>query len=59
MNWPFKDWHRIAVQTFHLSPSEFWSMPLADWLSLIEPTGRALDRASLKQLMKDYPDDEY
>ncbi|MEL6687425.1 MAG: phage tail assembly chaperone [Pseudomonadota bacterium] len=59
MSWPFQSWHKIAIQRFGLSPSEFWAMPLADWLALLEPTSPALDRQSLTNLMKDYPDEEY
>jgi hypothetical protein len=57
MSWPFLAWHRLAVRHFSLSPSEFWAMPLADWLALIAPDTSALDHAALDQLMKDYPDD--
>lgn len=56
MSWPFADWHRLAVCRLSLAPSEFWAMPLADWLTLIAPELPALDRAALNQLMKDFPD---
>jgi len=57
MSWPFQAWHRLAVRHLHLNPSEFWAMPLADWLALISPDTPALDRTALTQMMKDYPDD--
>jgi len=57
MSWPFTAWHRLAVTRFALAPSEFWSMPLSDWLALISPNEAAMDGASLIQLMKEYPDD--
>lgn len=56
MSWPFAAWHRLAVRHVGLSPSEFWAMPLADWLALIAPDAPALDHPALDQLMKDYPD---
>lgn len=57
MSWPFQAWHRLAVRHLHLDPSEFWAVPLRDWLVLISPDTPALDRTALTQLMKDYPDD--
>jgi len=57
MSWPFAAWHRLAVRHLALNPSEFWAMPLRDWLALIAPDAPALDGRSLDQLMKDYPDD--
>jgi hypothetical protein len=57
MSWPFTAWHGLAVRRLSLNPSEFWAMPLADWLALITPDAPALDAAALDQLMKDYPDD--
>ena len=57
MSWPFRDWHRFAVRHLNLSPGEFWAMPLADWLALIEPDTTPLDGAALRALMEDHPDD--
>lgn len=57
MSWPFVAWHRLAVRHLSLSPTEFWAMPLADWLALVAPEVPVLDAAVLEQLMKDYPDD--
>lgn len=57
MSWPFRAWHDLAVRHLHIVPSEFWGMPLADWLALIAPENPALDRQSLDQLMKDHPDE--
>ena len=57
MSWLFSAWHRLAVTRFALAPSEFWSMPLSDWLALMAPTQAAMEGAALTQLMKDYPDD--
>lgn len=56
--WPFTVWHRLAVRQLQLHPSEFWAMPLADWLALLDPDVPALGRADLTQMMKDYPDDD-
>ena len=55
--WPFEAWHRLAVTRLGLAPSEFWDMPLADWLSLITPQPKGALRADLDQLMKAFPDD--
>ena len=57
MSWPFAQWQRIALQHFHIAPSEFWGLPLADWLSLISPQNASLTRSHLTQLMEEYPDD--
>lgn len=57
MSWPFDAWHRLAVCHLHLSPSEFWNMPLADWLALIASGAPSLDKETLNQMMKDYPDE--
>lgn len=57
MSWPFAAWHRTAVRHLSLAPSEFWAMPLADWLALIAPDAPALNGGRLAQLMKDFPDD--
>lgn len=56
-DWPFHVWLRLAVRQFHMSPSEFWALPVADWLALIAPDRPALGRGALHELMKDYPDD--
>lgn len=56
-NWPFARWHQIAIRRFNLNPSEFWDMPLRDWLGLLEgvkPQG--FDRKSLDELINTYPD---
>ena len=56
-SWPVDVWLRIAVKRFGLSPSEFWSLPLRDWLVLMSDGKPAtLDRARLKDLMKVFPD---
>jgi uncharacterized phage protein (TIGR02216 family) len=57
MSWPFREWHRIAVRSLNLQPSEFWAMPLADWLALLAPETAPMDRAQLDDLIKEYPDD--
>lgn len=59
MSWPFDAWHRLAIRRFGLDPSEFWAMPLSDWLDLIAPDMSPLDRAALHKLMKDHPDDRH
>ena len=56
-NWPFETWQQIAIRRFHLSPSEFWAMPLRDWLVLLNGLKRhGIDRAALNDLLKIYPD---
>ncbi|GGX56137.1 hypothetical protein GCM10011309_01080 [Litorimonas cladophorae] len=56
-SWPFDVWLRIAVKRFGLSPSEFWSLPLRDWLVLMSDAKPAtLDRTRLEDLMKVFPD---
>ena len=58
MSWPFESWQQIAIRRFNLSPSEFWAMPLRDWLMLIEvvkPSG--FDRQTLDDLLALYPDE--
>lgn len=57
MSWPFESWQQIAIRRFNLQPSEFWAMPLRDWLTLIEaikPCG--FDRQTLDDLLEIYPD---
>ena len=58
MSWPFESWQQIAIRRFNLQPSEFWDMPLRDWLALIEavkPSG--VDRQKLGELLALYPDE--
>lgn len=58
MSWPFESWHQIAIRRFNLQPTEFWAMPLRDWLGLIEgvkPQG--FDRQKLDALAALYPDE--
>jgi len=58
MSWPFESWQQIAIRRFGLQPSEFWAMPLRDWLALIEgvrPQG--FSRSDLDALSQIYPDD--
>lgn len=55
--WPFSNWHKLALRQFGLTPEAFWTMPLCDWLSLLAPENHALDRGTLNGLMKDYPDE--
>lgn len=58
MSWPFETWSRVAVKRFGLPPSEFWDMPLRDWLVLMKETARpTLDRTRLNDLIKNYPDE--
>lgn len=56
-NWPFDQWQQIAIRRFNLSPSEFWAMPVREWLALmngIKSVG--FDRAALTELLTLYPD---
>ena len=57
MSWPFESWQQIAIRRFNLQPSEFWAMPLRDWLALLDgvkPNG--FNRKSLDDLIALYPD---
>ena len=57
MSWPFESWQQIAIRRFNLQPSEFWAMPLRDWLALLDgvkPSG--FNRQSLDDLIAQYPD---
>ncbi len=57
MSWPFESWQQIAIRRFGLQPSEFWAMPLRDWLGLLESVkSRGLDRQKLEDLLALYPD---
>lgn len=58
MSWPFDEWLKIAVRRFGLSPSEFWQMPLREWLLLMETTRMAgCGRAEFDALMAQFPDE--
>ena len=55
--WPFDVWQQVAIRRFALQPSEFWAMPVRDWLGLINGAKpRGFDRVQLDELMKKYPD---
>ena len=56
--WPFSAWQSLAIRQFHLSPSEFWAMPVSEWLLLIGGLKSfGFDQIQLDDLMKKYPDD--
>jgi len=58
MSWPFESWQQIAIRRFNLQPSEFWAMPLRDWLGLMEAVKpQGLDRQRLNELAALYPDE--
>ncbi len=58
MSWPFDVWLRVAVKRFGLTPSEFWAMPVREWLILLKDTARPrFDRARFDDLIKLYPDE--
>lgn len=57
MSWPFESWQQIAIRRFGLQPTEFWAMPLRDWLALMEGMKpRGMDRRKLDDLLTLYPD---
>jgi len=57
MSWPFERWQQIAIRRFGLQPSEFWDMPLQDWLSLLRGVQQqGFDRRALEDLIEIYPD---
>jgi len=40
------------------APSEFWDMPVRDWLTLMDGLkSGGFDRAAFEELLKNYPDD--
>ena len=58
MSWPFESWQQIAIRRFGIQPSEFWAMPLRDWLALmkaVRPHG--FSRSDLDALTQIYPDE--
>lgn len=57
MSWPFESWQQIAIRRFGLQPSEFWAMPLRDWLGLLDGVKpRGMDHQKLDDLLALYPD---
>jgi hypothetical protein len=57
--WPFQAWQQIAIRRFGLAPSEFWAMPMRDWLALLSGLNTGgLDRDALYKLLEIYPDEE-
>lgn len=55
--WPFDLWLKYAVKALGLSPSEFWTMSVSDWLCLsAHDGGRVLTRQHLEHLMQIFPD---
>ena len=56
--WPFDIWLKTAVRGFGLSPTEFWQMPVRDWLVLISGANdRGIARDKFDDLMNIYPDE--
>jgi hypothetical protein len=56
--WPFAAWQTLAIRRFNLAPSEFWDMPVRDWLTLMDGLkSGGFDRAAFEELLKNYPDD--
>ena len=57
--WPFEAWQHIAIRRFGLAPSEFWAMPVRDWLGLLNGLNTpGLDRSAFEKLLEIYPDEE-
>jgi len=57
--WPFQAWQKIAIRRFGLAPTEFWAMPVRDWLELLNGLNTAgLDRSAFEKLLEIYPDEE-
>lgn len=54
--WPFDDWLRLAVTVLHMSPAQFWSTSLRDFLTLQSPPIAAPQRSDIEALMKKFPD---
>jgi hypothetical protein len=48
---------RLAA-SIGIPPADFWRLSVAEWRALTEaaPETRAMERAALAGLMKDYPD---
>lgn len=56
--WPFDDWLRLAVHVFRLSPDQFWTMSVRDWMRLSASERAALSRTDFAQLCAQFPDGE-
>ena len=61
-DWPFTAWLDVAVRIFGLSPQDFWTMSLLDWLTLLEQRAgcshvKPISRQSLSQMMVNFPDE--
>lgn len=55
--WPFDLWLNYAVQGLKLSPSEFWSLPVCDWLALTTQTKpQGMSRDKLNEMTENFPD---
>lgn len=55
-SFPFEAWLRLAVTVYRLSPNEFWTMSVCDWMQLIEPAAAPLSAAEFSNLMDAFPD---
>lgn len=49
----------LANRTFHLTPAQFWALSVWEWRALLRALDPApgMDRASLQDLMAQFPDD--
>ena len=61
--WPFVQWLELSVRSLGLSPQDFWSMSLCDWLSIIRLNMDRqqlvpLHHEQLMSLMTQFPDSE-
>lgn len=56
--WPFDLWMKYAVRALGLSPEQFWSVTIADWLCLMPKSASGMTRGALTNLMGLYPDEK-
>ena len=61
--WPFVLWLDIAVRILGLSPQEYWSMSLYDWLNILRVNedrlhSTPLPRDQLMGTTNQFPDNE-
>ncbi|MBL4871003.1 MAG: phage tail assembly chaperone [Robiginitomaculum sp.] len=55
--WPFDLWLNFAIRRLNLTPSEFWSLSICDWMVLSAPIkSKAINQEDLQKLMQKFPD---
>lgn len=62
-DWPFVQWLDLSVRVLGISPQDFWTMSLYDWLNILRlnverRTSTPLHRDQLIGMMTSFPDSE-